>query len=497
VHRIKKMEKTKMQRKDFKDYYRQIAEVGSGTYGKVYKVACLKNENKKEDKYWAFKKITYSKDSEGFPQTALREIRILKSLNHPNVVKLHDIITSKPSENNKYKGSTFLIFDYLEHDLWGLIKNGAQLSTAQIKCIMKQLLEGMHYIHSENIIHRDIKSANILLNNKGELMIADFGLARNLNSLSGHYTSCVVTLWYRSPELLLGTKKYTTQVDIWSIGCIMAELILGTPLFPGDKEPRQCELIFQTCGTPNEKNWPGCTNLPYYSTYVPSNIMEHHERTLKNYFLKQKPFLDSVTLDFLDKLLTMNPEKRMTAKEALEHEYFTMVPLPCSLPELGLSKYQECHITLMNTERKKRENQRKQDDSNLRKRRYSEVNDKRGRPGNPHNEKAYSFKSPEINLSEMQTTVSRTTSYFHGASEQRMDNIPPPPQVEPESNSRPYEKFSGISNLFALSSNHQTASDKKAKEESGDYLSTLLHGGSYKKKDSPSGKNDVHKKLHI
>ena len=160
---------------------------------------------------------------------------------------------------------------------------------------------------------------------------------------------------------------------------------------------------------------------------------------------------------------------------------------------MGLSKYLECHITLLNTERKKRENQRKQDDSNLRKRRYSELNDKRGgRPGPPNNEKPYSFKSPEMNLSEMQTTVSRTTSYFHGASEQRMD-IPPPPQVEPE---RPYEKFSGISNLFALSNNHQTTSDKKPNVESGDYLSTLLHGGS-QKKDNSSGKSDLFKKLHI
>jgi len=146
----------------------------------------------------------------------------------------------------------------------------------------------------------------------------------------------------------------------------------------------------------------------------------------------------------------------------------------------------------MNTERKKRENQRKQDDSNLRKRRYSELNDKRGRPGSQNNEKPYSFKSPEMNLSEMQTTVSRTTSYFHGTSEQRMD-IPPPPQVEPE---RPYEKFSGISNLFALSTNHQNTSDKKPREESGDYLSTLLHGNS-QKKDNSSGKSDFFKKLHI
>ncbi len=142
----------------------------------------------------------------------------------------------------------------------------------------------------------------------------------------------------------------------------------------------------------------------------------------------------------------------------------------------------------MNTEKKKRDNQRKEDDSNLRKRRYSELNDKRDRPGPPKNEKAYSFKSPEMNLSEMQTTVSRTNSYFHGT-EQRMD-IPPPPQVEPE---RPYEKFSGISNLFAMSNNHQNTSDKKPKEESGDYLSTLL-GGSQKK---DSGKSDFFKKLHI
>jgi serine/threonine protein kinase len=358
-----------------KGNFKQITEVGAGTYGKVYKMKSVDNENL----ILAFKKITYSKDNEGFPQTALREIKILQTLSHKNIIKLHNIIMSKPSENNKYRGSTFLVFDYMEHDLYGLIKIGHKFTTPQVKSIMKQLLEGVLYIHQKDIIHRDLKCANILVNSKGDLKIADFGLARNLNSLSGQYTTCVVTLWYRAPELLLGDKKYTTQIDMWSVGCIMAELILGRPIFPGDKELKQCELIFKTCGSPDEFNWPEAKGFPHYNTFAPN---EFYPRCIKPYMKKHNPELDDLTLDLLDRLLSLNPDKRLKAKDALEHEYFKSEAIPTDLS--GVLPSQECHYTLLKNREKERHAAQESEGgypNNLGKRKYNDFESKPRPPG--------------------------------------------------------------------------------------------------------------------
>lgn len=162
------------------------------------------------------------------------------------------------------------MFEYLEHDLNGLIDKKISLDTSQIKCIMQQLLKALDYLHSNRIMHRDIKGANVLINNKGEVKLADFGLARLPDThLIPHYTNRVATLWYRAPELLLGSNNYTTAIDMWSMGCLFFELLTFRPLFPGEKEPKVLDLIYQICGTPTEETWQGASALPLFSKLGP------------------------------------------------------------------------------------------------------------------------------------------------------------------------------------------------------------------------------------
>jgi cyclin-dependent kinase 12/13 len=211
------------------DMFEKVDLVGEGTFGKVYKAKYKPQVDKslvgklKEPKaeHVALKRILMDNEKEGFPITAIREIMILKKLNHKNIINLMEIVTSKPSEKNKFRGNVYLVFEYMEHDLAGLADRNMSFSISQIKCIMHQILSGVNYMHSNHIIHRDIKGANILINNKGEIKIADFGLARTHNpnpNATRSYTNRVVTLWYRSPELLLGAKNYGPSIDMWSVG---------------------------------------------------------------------------------------------------------------------------------------------------------------------------------------------------------------------------------------------------------------------------------------
>ena len=219
------------------ELYEKVYQVGEGTFGKVYKAKLKalpgKNFNMTSD-YVALKRILMENEKEGFPITAIREIMILKRLSHPNIISLHEIVTSKPSEKNKFRGNVYLVFEYMEHDLSGLVDLKINFNVSQIKCILHQILTGIHYLHTNNVIHRDIKGANILINNRGEVKIADFGLARihnpnpNINKI---YTNRVVTLWYRAPELLLGSTNYGPSIDMWSVGCLFSELLAGVPPF--------------------------------------------------------------------------------------------------------------------------------------------------------------------------------------------------------------------------------------------------------------------------
>ncbi|CAI7915288.1 unnamed protein product [Closterium sp. NIES-53] len=301
------------------DEFEKLEQIGEGTYGQVYMA-----REKNTGEIVALKKVRMDNEKEGFPITAIREIKILKKLKHENIVNLKEIVTSKAEESNKYKGSIYMVFEYMDHDLTGLSdRPGMRFSVPQIKCYMKQLLTGLHFCHINSVLHRDIKGSNLLINNKGVLKLADFGLARSFNSeASGQLTNRVITLWYRPPELLMGAVRYGPAVDMWSVGCIFAELLIGKPILPGKSEIEQLGLIFQLCGTPDESNWPGCSKLPYMQQHKSDRVLK---RRVRDIFRN----VDKHALDLLDKMLTLDPNKRLSAKDALDAEYFWVDPLPC------------------------------------------------------------------------------------------------------------------------------------------------------------------------
>ncbi|EGO03580.1 hypothetical protein SERLA73DRAFT_83649 [Serpula lacrymans var. lacrymans S7.3] len=284
-------------------------------------------------------------EKEGMPVTALREIKILKAMSHPCVVDILDmfVVRSKCSKDSTL--SVYMVFPYMDHDLAGLLENErVKLQPSQIKLYMKQLLEGTEYMHRNHILHRDMKAANLLISNTGSLRIADFGLARaydpsivrggDSRSKDRRYTNCVVTRWYRPPELLLGARQYGGEVDIWGIGCVLGEMFMRKPILPGTSDVDQLEKIWQLCGTPNQHTWPnhdalpGCEGIKRFNTTYSKKLRSAYES------------IGAETCDLLDKLLTCNPRERITASQALDHDYFWTDPLPAdpkSLPSYEAS----------------------------------------------------------------------------------------------------------------------------------------------------------------
>ncbi|XP_021899737.1 cyclin-dependent kinase G-2 isoform X1 [Carica papaya] len=302
------------------DEFERLNKIDEGTYGVVYRA-----RDKKTGEIVALKKVKMEKEREGFPLTSLREINILLSFHHPSIVDVKEVVVGSNLD------SIFMVMEYMEHDLKGLMETMKQpFSQSEVKCLMLQLLEGVKYLHDNWVLHRDLKTSNLLLNNRGELKICDFGLARQYGSPLKPYTHLVVTLWYRAPELLLGAKQYSTAIDMWSLGCIMAELLSKEPLFNGKTEFDQLDKIFRTLGTPNETIWPGFSKLPG----VKVNFVKHQYNLLRKKFpatsFTGSPVLSDAGFDLLNKLLTYDPEKRITADAALNHEWFREVPLPKS-----------------------------------------------------------------------------------------------------------------------------------------------------------------------
>ncbi|XP_042025141.1 cyclin-dependent kinase G-2-like isoform X2 [Salvia splendens] len=302
------------------DEFERLNKIDEGTYGVVFRA-----RDKKTGEIVALKKVKMEKEREGFPLTSLREINILLSFDYPSIVDVKEVVVGSNLD------SIFMVMEYMEHDLKALMETMKQpFSQSEVKCLMIQLLEGVKYLHDNWVLHRDLKTSNLLLNNRGELKICDFGLARQYGSPLKPYTHLVVTLWYRAPELLLGAKLYSTAIDMWSLGCIMAELLSKEPLFNGKTEVEQLDKIFRILGTPNETIWPGFSKLPG----VKVNFVKHQYNLLRRKFpatsFTGSPVLSDTGFDLLNRLLTYDPDKRISAEEALNHEWFREVPLPKS-----------------------------------------------------------------------------------------------------------------------------------------------------------------------
>ncbi len=305
--------------------YEKQAKIGQGTFGEVFKARDKKNKSK----IVALKKVLMENEKEGFPITALRELRILQLLRHENIVNLIEICRTKATQFNKHKSTFYLVFDFCEHDLAGLLSNfNVKFSLGEIKKVMQQLLNGLYYIHSNKIIHRDMKAANVLITKQGVLKMADFGLARaisiNKNGQPNRYTNRVVTLWYRPPELLLGERNYGPAVDLWGAGCIMAEMWTRSPIMQGNTEQHQLTLIAQLCGAITPEVWPGVENLDLYNKMdLPKGSKRRVKERLKHYVK------DAYACDLIDKLLWLDPSKRIDSDNALNHDFFWTDPMPC------------------------------------------------------------------------------------------------------------------------------------------------------------------------
>ena len=338
--------------KESKDY-EPIKKVGEGTFGVVYK-ATYKNEKQ----IVALKKVKIAEnkdlEDQGFPITALREILIMKGLDHPNILKLEEILCTPPNKENKYRGSVYLVFQYMDHDFSGIRMSGYTFfNLSQIKYIFHQILSGINYLHKCKIIHRDIKSSNILINQNGEIKIGDYGLARrDSKTTNKKYTYKVVTICYRAPELLLGASDYGPEIDIWSIGCVFCELLTGNILFKeNSNEKDQLNKIFSICGTPDEKKWPGVTKLPFWNKLSQKT---NYKNCLRENF-KDNKLIDEVTFDLIQKMLQLNPKERITAEEALNHEFFKVEPKMTKLEYLPT----DIELHEFQTEKEKKEYRKK------------------------------------------------------------------------------------------------------------------------------------------
>jgi cyclin-dependent kinase 12/13 len=414
-------------------HYERLEQIGLGTYGQVYRAIC-----KDTGRVVAMKKMrimnttSVGKNSAsagnntGMPLQLIREIKILKQLQHPNLLEMIEVVTSKgvehldpddpippsssnnnqqPTENNslvssskkkskeridttkednenddnykialareRLKGNLFLVLEYMTHDLTGLMDVAYQFTFVQMKCIMAQLFKALKFMHEHKYVHRDIKSSNILLDSFFRLKLADFGLARSLepplldqmessstssgNAMSSYsntqqdLTNKVITLWYRPPEILLGTVHYGCAVDVWSAGCILAELMTGKPLAAGKTEFDQLSLLADLTGTPDNDTWNYLMSLKKSRsvlgsiTSVATEWCESEQRPAKlrdkygpNSTRKNNRQIPETALTLLEKLLEWDPRKRLTAANALQNRYFWTQPVAPENPaELG------------------------------------------------------------------------------------------------------------------------------------------------------------------
>jgi len=284
------------------EQYEKLAKIGEGTYGTVYKA-----KDKRTNEVVALKRVRLDEDDEGIPSSALREVSLLKELNHKNIVRIQDVLHSGLKLT--------IVFEFCDQDLKKYFDTcQGEIDPSIVKSFMYQLLRGLAFCHMNNILHRDLKPQNLLINKNGELKLADFGLARAFGIPVRCFSAEVVTLWYRPPDVLMGAKMYSTSIDIWSAGCIFAEMANGgRPIFPGSDVDDQLKRIFRLRGSPSEETWPGVSKLPEYKEFnIPQSI------SLQSVV----PTLSNPGRDLLQRHLVLNPANRITADEAMMHIYF-------------------------------------------------------------------------------------------------------------------------------------------------------------------------------
>jgi len=371
--------------------YERLRQIGKGAYGEVFMARC-----KTTNKVVALKKLLMvSPQRDGFPIYSIREITLLKRVQHENIVNLVEIVTNKvqrggsSEDNADADNSIYMVFEYLEYDLQGLLgaakcDASVKITQAHVRSWAKQLLEGVSYMHHLNILHRDLKGSNILVGRNNQLKIADWGLARASSETVAKYTPNLITLGFRPLELLLGQAKYGASADIWSVGCILGELMQRRPLFPvsaQNSEAQQIDQIFSLCGSP--KLSEGAKGLAADPTYrydlwptIKEDCPEWHlhaaaepkPRRLQEAFggnaheargsrpLRAHLGTSVHALDLLEKTLALDPKRRITAKDALDHDYFWKdgeVKRPEQLPKFVMQSAHD--MEARNKEREARE----------------------------------------------------------------------------------------------------------------------------------------------
>lgn len=297
------------------DRYYKTMKVGQGAYGTVYQA-----KDNRTGETVALKEIRIDSHQEGVPAAAIREVSLLKVLRHKNIVKLLDVCQTEVH--------LILVFEYIDQDLRKYLDHyeSTGLDQRTIQRFLRDLLTAMDFCHDQDVLHRDIKPQNLLISRNKDLKVADFGLGRSFGIPIKNLSHEVVTLWYRSPDVLLGSRQYGTTVDMWSVGCVFAEMVTCSPLFPGKNDAEQLLLIFKFLGSPNVEVWPSMNSYPN-STNMLSKVefRENLKPACESVF--STPAYERIGpqgIDLLRRMLKYEPSQRISAKEALNHPYMQL-----------------------------------------------------------------------------------------------------------------------------------------------------------------------------
>jgi cyclin-dependent kinase 8/11 len=406
--------KTQNEREKVEDLFDfEGCKVGRGTYGHVYK-AHKKGEGDNKD--YALKQI----EGTGLSMSACREIALLRELKHKNVINLIRVFLSHTDRK------VWLLFDYAEHDLWHIIKFHRAAKAAKkpvmvpkgmVKSLLYQILDGIHYLHTNWVLHRDLKPANILVmgegNERGRVKIADMGFARLFNAPLkplADLDPVVVTFWYRAPELLLGARHYTKAIDIWAIGCIFAELLTSEPIFHCRQEDiktsnpyhhDQLDRIFNVMGFPQDKDWEDIRKMPEHNTLTKDFKRSNYAScSLVKYMERHKIKPDCKAFHLLQKLLLMDPNKRITSEQAMQDPYFSEDPLPTQDVFAGFAIPYPKREFLTDEEEEKSDSKRQGQPQQSQQ--QSGNNQQGGNGGNSNNDHSNSAKRPRISGGQQQ-----------------------------------------------------------------------------------------------